>query len=267
MRDDSRISAHMCLFLVFLLCVYTLAIPTKNAHAQGPGFAAGEANLTPAPSGTGFGSYTSSGQVKGCAADTWTAMVNQAVNQTRRETAYNRRYIVKNDSGLQYSCFDQNIINTVQFIDPIFTASTYWENMSGIDILGGTTDIRIYDQSQDVEQPYLMQYLTPSSLEESLVLVVDSVFQNYIFSQFNHNYLSGKAVVGGTGSYISGGGISGTGLEPCVSMAEVWNAAKCMNMTGLIGAGVGEVVFPTFEQMAGGLEPREYPSGNGWDCN
>jgi len=256
MKDYSRIHAHLCLSLVFILCLNTLILTSQQSFAQGPaGIAAGEANLTPSPSGTGLTDYLSSGEITGCATDTWTAMVNQAVNQTRREAAFNRRYIVKSDSVLQYSCFDQNILNTVQNIDPIFTANNRWANMSGIDIIGDTVDIQIYEQSQDVESPYLIQYLQQNTLEESLVLVVDSVFENYINGQFNHPYISGTAPVGGSG------------LEPCVSMAEVWSAAKCSNMPGVTGAGAGEVVFPTFEQMAGGYEPREFPSGSGWECN
>jgi len=52
---------------------------------------------------------SSNNEVTGCGTDTWRAMVNQAVLQTRREMLMNERYIAKADSVLAYSCFAQTM--------------------------------------------------------------------------------------------------------------------------------------------------------------
>jgi len=222
---------------------------TRESNAQSfAGTPGGTADLTVAPSGDAFSNFLSDGEITGCATDTWTAMVNQSVAQTRRETAFNKRFITKSDSVLQYSCFDQTIIGAVENVGPIFSSSDFWEDKA-VDILDEEDIyINIYDNDPEYEFNYINDYLSKNTLEESLILVVDSAFQNYINGQFNHPFISGTTPV------------SGTGLEPCTSMAEVWQAAKCENFGGTIP-------FPTFEEMAAGYEPRQFPPGAGWQCN
>ncbi len=189
----------------------------------------------------------SDAKLSGCATDTWTAMVNQAVLESRRKTAMDKSFIVKSDSVLQYSCFGDILTKTTGIIDPIFTSSDYWANKE-VDILGDDKPkIEIYKQNSDTEPGYFIDFLSQNSLEESLVLVVDGAFKNYINSQFNHPYLSGTAPTGGGG------------LEPCANMAQIWKAAMCKNLDATIP-------FPTFEQMAAGNDPRVFPPGPNWKC-
>ncbi|MEM6812012.1 MAG: hypothetical protein AAF549_06050 [Pseudomonadota bacterium] len=201
------------------------------------------------PSGDGFLDYFSSGEVEGCATDAWAAIVNHAVNQSRREAAFNKRFIIKPDSVLTYACFNQDLQDISQFIDPIFSGSTFWESRD-VDILDpdGPVTIQIYEESTAWENGFLFEYLTQDTLEESIVLVVDATWMNYRRGQFNHQILAGTTP-----------GL-GNGLMTCRNMAQIWQAAKCKNFDA-------PVAFPTFEQMSAGLEPREFPSGNGWDCN
>jgi len=189
----------------------------------------------------------SEGELSGCATDTWNAMVNHAVNQTRRENAFNKRYIVKPDSVLTYICFNRDIQAVADHIDPLFSGSDHWADRD-VDVLstsgdyldGEPVNIRIYEESQDVEADYRFEYLTTETLEESLVLVVDSAWRNYRRGQFNHRILAGT--VPGLGN----------GLMACRNMAAIWDAAKCNNFDGL-------AIWPTFREMAAGIEPREFP--------
>jgi len=248
MRFNKHIPTKSCLLMTGFAVFTLILFPPSKTDAQAvPGTPGDNAKLVIEPSGDGITNYFSDGEISGCATDTWTAMVNQAVAQTRRETAFNKRFIVKSDSVLQYSCFSDTIANTVNAIDPIFTASDRWK-ANPVNILGDEDVlIEIYDRDPETEVGYYIDFLSENTLEESLILVVDSAFKNYINGQFNHNYISGTAPV------------SGTGLEPCTNMAEIWKAAKCVNFGGTIP-------FPTFEELAKGYEPRQFPSGSGWDC-
>ncbi len=247
MRRTKQIFPPHCLWMAMLACVFSvLLLSTSNAFAQAyPGAPGENATLVlTAPEGS-----EPEGEISGCATDTWTAMVNQAVAQTRRETVFNKRFIVKSDSVLQYSCFDNVIANTVATVDPIFTASDMWEDRS-ITVLGDDdVNINVYEKDSDAESGYFIDFLSQNTLEESLILVVDSALRNYINGQFNHPYLSGTTPV------------SGTGQESCVSMSAIWQAAKCVNFSG-------STPFPTFAEMAAAdfEDPRQFPSGDNWEC-
>ncbi|MEM8833984.1 MAG: hypothetical protein AAGB32_05535 [Pseudomonadota bacterium] len=190
---------------------------------------------------------TGSGELSGCATDTWTAMVNHAVNQTRRENAFNKRYIVKPDSILTYICFFEDLQAVADHMDPVFSGSDVWANRD-VDVLsvagnyldGEPVNIQIYDESQEVEADYRFEYLTPETLEESLVLVVRAAWDNYRLGQFNHGILSGTV------------GDIGRNTDMCADMNNVWQAAKCKNFDDF-------EIWRTFEDMAGGYEPRVFP--------
>jgi hypothetical protein len=198
------------------------------------------ADIVPPPSGDGPQELSS------CAADIWTGMVNQAMMQSRREDIMNKRYIVKPDSVLQYSCFNDDMRSIIDDAGPIFSSSRHWENLK-VDLLGPNgskreVTIKIYKKDLEFEEEYLHHYLSPTTLEESLVLVVDSVWTNYRNRQFNHDYLSGTAPTGEAK------------LGPCANMANIWRAAKCKNFDDT-------TIFYRFEQLAGSnIDPREFPT-------
>ena len=225
------INRYLTTFLICAACLFGYTIPS---NAQTPALI-----ITP--------DDTTGVEMTGCATDTWTSMVNHAVNQSRREVAFNKRYITKNDSVLQYSCFNEALQATSAIIAPIFSGGQTWVGNS-VDILGESVTVDIFANDAETENGYITDYLSPTTLDESLTLVVDAGFQGYINGQFNHPYISGSSPVGGTG------------LEPCTSMSAIWRAAKCKNFDGTL-------VFPTFEQMAAGFEPRSFPSGSNWECN
>jgi hypothetical protein len=209
-----------------------------------PGVPGGAASPVIAPSGEVE-------ELSGCATDTWIAMTNQALNQSRREIAFNKRYIVKPDSVLQYSCFEDDLKTVVEHVGPIFSNGTVWENLE-VDLIGKSVTIQIYEQDSPDEAAYLMNLLTKSTLEESLVLLVDSTFQNYILGQFNHPFLAGSAPVAGAAAEIANDSY-------CVKMSNIWKAAKCKNFDD-------ETLFYTMEDFANAPDVRIYPSGANWEC-
>lgn len=165
----------------------------------------------------------------GCAADTWTAMVNQATLEARREDLMNKRYIVKADSVLQYSCFANEVGNMATRVAGIFSGNRFWEEKEVKFIGGGKFKIKAFDKPG----------LTPTSLRDALSLVVDEPLGDYLDQEFNHSALSGSA------------SISTSPASLCISMASVWNAAKCKNFDGT-------QVFYRFEELET-FDPREFP--------
>lgn len=194
---------------------------------------------------------TGPAELSGCAADTWTAMVNQAVMETRRQDILNKRFVVKADSVLQYSCFADSLWAAGAGLPPIFSGGETWASRR-VDLIGKEVTIRIYEKDQEVEEPYFVDYLQPrrpaenkpSTLEENLFFVVDEAYRQYIDGQFDHKVLSGT-----------------TGLsdkkELCYNMSQVWKAARCKHFDSA-------QVFYTFDDLTS-TEPREFPEE--MNCN
>ena len=91
----SKTSHYLRIFaLSAIVMIGVLTVPTSPSHAQSDA---------------------------GCANDTWTAMVNQAALQSRREDLMNKTYIVKADSVLQYSCFQDELITVETDTRAIFS--------------------------------------------------------------------------------------------------------------------------------------------------
>ena len=216
--------------------------PIDPPEPPTPGTPGGDPNLTPEPKGKG------PEELSGCATDTWTAMVNQAVMESRREDILNKRFIVKADSVLQYSCFDNAVKSMKKDIAPIFSGSERWAKVD-VPLWGkksgekkeATAKIEIYKKDFKTEKGYDIELLSPKTLNESLTLLVDEAFTNYRRGQFNH-----KALSGSTG--LSIGGPS----DLCIDMAAVWKSAKCRHFDGTD-------VFYTFEDLKT-KEPREFPA-------
>lgn len=179
--------------------------------------------------------------VTGCATDTWTAMVNQAVLQTRREMAINQRYIVKPDSVMAYSCLSEQL-KLVGEHAGVLSETKRWANKQ-VDILNGNTATVTVDMGSN-------------SLDGAINNVATQPYESYLQSLFNYDFLAGQAA-GLTGSPQD----DETGVSqmhaPCGAMSKVWQIAKCMNVTD-------DPLFPKFEELIG-KDPRKFPSS--YACN
>jgi hypothetical protein len=195
-------------------------------------------------------------KLSGCAADTWTAMVNQAVMQTRREDILNKRFIVKPDSVLDYSCYSEKVKSVAKNAGPIFSETTRWDNLN-VDVIGGNVTIKLkevndeepweaenelsletdYKQSSGSTINYTV--FDSTSLDMALDRVVGYTAVEYFPGNFTQGYLSDTAPV------------SGASPENCNVMSAVWQAAKCKNFDG-------SDVFYTFDDLTS-TEPRQFP--------
>jgi len=175
---------------------------------------------TPPPAGTI--------PLSGCATDTWTAMVNQAALESRRELVMNQRLIAKADSVLTYSCFDTDVAATADNIGPIFSETDHWANAT-VNII--PTDVTIQRELGD------------TSLDSALSLTVDTIVAPYLASGFSHG-LAGETVT-----------VPAPSGTDCDVMNVVWQAAKCKN---------AELPFYKFEDLIG-VDPRNVPAN--LDCN
>lgn len=172
------------------------------------------------------------GDVTGCATDTWTAMVNQSVLQTRREMLMNQRYIAKADSVLVYSCFEDAYRSAGQTLG-IFNESQRWANRQ-IDIMGRTVTINVN----------MGQY----SLDGAITNAVDTAVEVYLGSNFGHEFLGGLL----SGPLVAESASSESQYgAPCGTMNQVWQMAKCHNVTD-------EPLFYRFEDLIDN-DPRIYP--------
>lgn len=228
-------------------------LPMLDPLPDRPGIKDGSPiNLTPAPENDD----NVPEKFSGCAADTWTAMVNQAVLQTRRQDLVNKRFIVKPDSVLDYSCFAnrQNLIATQAA--PIFSETQRWNNLT-VDLIGDTETIKLqelddgppfnsetgflfeqtYVQSNGVEVTF--KKFEPQSLDMAIDSLVTTTTFPYLENNFMHGFLADTATV------------SGASVGTCNVMNQVWQASKCKNADG-------SGLFYTFEDLMS-QDPREFP--------
>ncbi len=177
-------------------------------------------------------------EVTGCGTDTWRAMVNQAVLQTRREMLMNERYIAKADSVMAYSCFSQMLENAGKYLG-VFSETRQWVNKS----------VPIIDGNVVVVNVFMGAY----SLDGAINNAALEPYEAWLRSNFNHPFLGG--LLGGSGGGSGGHDAESTSSQqssaPCGMMAQVWQQAKCMNMTD-------QPMFYHFEDLIGN-DPRKYP--------
>ncbi|MAZ76869.1 MAG: hypothetical protein CMH31_06165 [Micavibrio sp.] len=194
--------------------------PSPEPGPPPVGIPGGPADLTPSSP------TPPDAKVSGCATDTWTAMVNQAVLEARRENIMNQRLIAKSDSVLTYTCFDQHVLITGQNVGPIFSETSRWAN-SDVDLMGRTVTIS--------------RELGSSHLDASLTLAVSTMARNYLDSNFPESFgLLGETAI-----------VSAPSTTSCDVMKNVWQAAKCKNI---------DDPFFTFQDLVGS-DPRDIPAG------
>ncbi len=140
------------------------------------------------------------------------ALEARAFLEAQREITQNQNLIVKPDSVLEYSCFE-DILQSVAGNVRNFSETTRWGP--------------IPDQG-------------PDSLDTALQGTVEDIIIGWLNNNFDHPYLGGRATInyyeeeGGTlaapaiQSFLNDSTIDGTTLG-CDEMRRVWDSAKCTN--------------------------------------
>lgn len=141
------------------------------------------------------------GIVPGCAVDTMNIHINQAVMETRRETAANQTLIYKADSVLDYGCFEDMLKTVENNTAPLFSENTHWAPKT-IDLLHGVN--------------FEMNLKLPAnSMDTALTIAARGSMQPYLQSNFNHAFLNNRSGIQRSGN--------------CSVMNQVWDKAKCEN--------------------------------------
>lgn len=199
--------------------------PQTPAPTTPPGETPAGSELVPTTSGGG-------GKLSGCAVDTWTGMVNQAVLESRRETVINQTYITKPDSVLVYGCFKHWLKSVQDNAGPIFNETQRFAPPVNI-----ASRTRVKGQKDQVPG---FAGRGAMALDVALAQTVFAATDSYLNANFNHNLL------GGTSNIAPGDMLN------CGIMQEVWKAAKCNNIAK-------EKAFYTFDEMIS-EDPRKFPA-------
>ncbi len=221
--------------------IITVGTDGRVTVTPAPGFYTPVSPLPPSVT-TGFTQPTTTDDpVTGCSTDTWTAMVNQSVLQTRREMLMNQRYIAKADSTLSYACIEPQLANVGRSMG-VFSENTHWAN-ARIPIENGlfvNTSVS----------------MGPASLDGAVSNAALSLANSFIQSMFFHDYLGGTAGESALPPLADAGAGTDDIVSPqesatCGMMNRVWQMAKCQNITD-------GIAFPRFEDLIGN-DPRIYP--------
>lgn len=205
-----------------------------NGNPDLPGIPTGTPpNLTP--------STSTNNEVTGCATDTWRAMVNQSVMQSRREMIANQTFITKQDSVMAYACLTEHVENVYKNLGPIFSETKYWVNRD-VDILGRTVTIN--------------KELGDSSLDGAITNAAIEPYEEWMANYFSHDFLGGKEA-GSSANHGDHAHAEDQAYTPCGAMAVIWKMAKCTNV-------YEDPLFYRFEDLISN-DPRQFPEG--YACN
>ncbi|QQG35140.1 MAG: hypothetical protein HYS17_06075 [Micavibrio aeruginosavorus] len=128
------------------------------------------------------------------------ALESRAYLEAQREVAMNQNLILKPDSVLEYSCFDE-IMGTLARAPgnrDNFSESNRWGAVPGHD---------------------------DRSLDNAFDAVVSAALNPYLTSNFSHTFLGGRTGTDHTLETVN----ATAGAYNCGNMAAVWNLARCMN--------------------------------------
>ncbi len=133
----------------------------------------------------------------------------RAFLEAEREVVVANTIMKKPDSVLEYTCFDQHVADSANYIGPIFTESTAYENVE-VDVL--------YDEIATINS-----VLDPEYLDRSLEKLVLKSLKGYVGGHFWHDFLGGALI--GENNTISEtvAGVDGV----CDFMFNIHHVAKC----------------------------------------
>lgn len=143
-----------------------------------------------------------------CDANFMNQIYAKAFLEAEREVVINNAMILKPDSVLEYSCFDQQAAAVAIDGAPIFSGSDEWAPGS-VSIRPGTVDIDVY-----------MDFRLDTSIE---LLVLESL-KDYVDRNFAHDFLGGAAV--GDNNNIADTIVT-VSTAPCDFMYLVHDVSRC----------------------------------------
>ena len=150
---------------------------------------------------------------EGCDPEFWGVLEGRASIEAERENEAAWRLILKPDSVLQYSCFAQHVTALGVAADVMFsdreTAPLYTSHALVAPRLPPATPIPLGPNGPDPLVPLPPNY--QDALDDMLEDIVVEPMEEYLDTNFGHNYAGGLHPTGGV----------------CAHMAAVWQFVKC----------------------------------------
>jgi hypothetical protein len=150
-------------------------------------------------------------QPASCDSDMMDVMKAAAWQGAQRDVELAERLILKPDSVLEYTCFNNYNVRLGENADVMFS-----DNMLGSLDFGSGVRRYIVDPYPESPKPPKPPAFDQGNLDRSLSSMVTDAMIQYLSGSFAHTY--GGGVVGST-----------SGATTCNSMATVWQSLKCQN--------------------------------------
>lgn len=138
----------------------------------------------------------------------------KAYMEASREVIINEQLILKPDSVLEYTCFDQFIALSAHNAGMIFSEADTFDNR---EVLLCTGDNSCGDTTN-----YTVNY-ADDHLDNVLDILLLDTLEDYITNNFSHEFLGGSTSINNTMNLTSIGGNS----YDCPHMQTIWELAKC----------------------------------------
>ena len=205
--------------------IYTDTTAGTDAALNGP------KTGIPAPYDNVTGATTSA-----CDGNFMNQIYSNAYMQASREVLMSEQLIHKPDSVLEYTCFDQYVLQTGEHAGPIFSESTEWENReiclsTGDDTADASTSPPTCPDGSGENvvgnQSITINVVFPdTTLDTDLQALLSDTLTNYIDNNFSHTFL-GEAIT--IDNDMDNTLPIGGGTYNCSHMSTVWNIAKCID--------------------------------------
>jgi len=204
---------------------------------------------------------TACAQSAACDSDFQDVMNARATMEATREVEMAQRIILKPDSVLEYSCFDDTISNLNQVANRMFSDNIFGREIFNIPpqeyeppgglydaYLPTITPILVTTPGSIEERlvpgpnppPFPLAALTSSGMDTSLRILVFETMQAFLSGSFSHVYAGG--------TFDGSGAALGEGI--CNPMDLMWSFSKCQNFD--------PSWFPTLAFLSG-LDQRTIP--------
>ncbi len=144
-----------------------------------------------------------------CDADFMNQIYAKAFLEAEREVVINNALMLKPDSVLEYSCFDQDAAAVALFAGPVFSESTRWAPTT-INVLPGSVTINVN--------------MGDTRLDTSIEQLVLESLKVYVDENFAHDFLGGAAT--GDNNTIANT-VAGISTLPCDFMYLVQDVSRC----------------------------------------
>ena len=226
-----------------IVALFSLLVISSSAHAQClPGLPC-DVDATPnptvdveddgsqkdGPNKIGEPNEPKRGSSYACDADFMNQIISKAYIESQREHFLSKFMILKPDSVLEYSCFDQHSYLLATTNAEIFTESDQWDNVqvpitasSGLEASGELNTVNV----DSVRPVFINTYMEDDRMDKAIENLILESLIIYLESNFDHTFLGGTI---SSGLDVLPSATVVTATYNCPFMRLVYQDAKCVN--------------------------------------